>query len=234
MRRAPGENRRFLWIALPRRYTSVMDAQTEHLAMIHRAVAGDEVSLKLLLAEEHESQCAMIASRIPAALRSTIAAEDVLQETYVQVFCHIAGFQPRDGDSFRQWVTTIAANQLRNAIKAQRTLKRGGGAAIVRDVPAALQESFVSLFDRVAGPGRTPSRSVARVEAAAAIQGALEALPEQYRQALWLVYVEGRTAASAGQQLNRSERAVHGLCRRGLSLLRERLGSASRLISFKG
>jgi RNA polymerase sigma-70 factor, ECF subfamily len=211
-----------------------VNALANHPELVQRAVGGDAAALTLLLADLHESLRGMIASRIPQPFQGVLSAEDVLQEAYVLVFQHIRRFLAHDDDSFRNWVATIAANQLRNAIKAQCAVKRGGGTAAPNVAPPGLEQSCLSLLDLATDGGRTPSRSVARGEAAAVVQAALDDLPEHYRQALWLVYVEGRTAASAGKQMRRSERAIHGLCRRGLALLRERLGAADRLISYKG
>ena len=39
---------------------------------------------------------------------------------------------------------------------------------------------------------------------------------------------------NAAAEMGKSERAVHGLCRRGMSLLRDRLGSATRFLTSSG
>ena len=90
---------------------------------------------------------------------------------------------------------------------------------------------MVGLLDLVAAPGRTPSRVLARRDAVAAMQTALASIPEHYQQAVWLVYIEGHPVAEAAARLGKTERAIHGLCRSALKLLRERLGSASQFLS---
>ena len=109
-----------------------MNALANHPELVQRAVGGDAAALTLLLADLHESLRGMIASRIPQPFQGVLSAEDVLQEAYVLVFQHIRRFLAHDDDSFRNWVATIAANQLRNAIKAQCAVKRGGGTAAPR------------------------------------------------------------------------------------------------------
>ncbi|MCH8806978.1 MAG: hypothetical protein IH986_12925 [Planctomycetes bacterium] len=93
---------------------------------------------------------------------------------------------------------------------------------------------MIGLLDLLAGPGRTPSRCVARVEALRAVQSALDRLPEHYRQAILLVRIEGRPVAEVAAEMGRTERAVHGLTRRGLELLRDRLGDSSAYLSSSG
>jgi len=82
----------------------------------------------------------------------------------------------------------------------------------------------------VAGTQTTPSRVMARGEAVQALHAALHLLPEHYREAIWLVHIEGTPVKEAAAKLQRSERAIHGLCRRGLKLLQAELKSLTRYI----
>jgi len=74
---------------------------------------------------------------------------------------------------------------------------------------------------------------VARREAVALMKQEILALPEHYRRAIELVYLQGRTVAAAAREMGRTERAIHGLCRRGTRLLARRLGSASCYLGSK-
>jgi RNA polymerase sigma-70 factor (ECF subfamily) len=97
-----------------------------------------------------------------------------------------------------------------------------------------LEDSTLALLDTLAGPGRTPSKSVARREAIDAVHASLAELPEHYRAALWLVHIKGLSVKAAATDMGRSERAIHGLCRRGLRLLRNRLRSTTTFLSSTG
>ena len=55
-----------------------------------------------------------------------------------------------------------------------------------------------------------------------------------YRKALRLVHIEGRSVAYAAQQMGRTERAIHGLCRRGLKLMQQCMAGASNYFSSTG
>lgn len=211
----------------------VSNSTNKH-AMVQRAVSGDRSALKLLLTETHLRLRDQIGRRIPANLRRLLDPEDVLQEVHIEVFRRIDVFQPRGTDSFQRWVATIALSRLRNAIKKHRAVKRGGDHMIIGAGDRHLQDSSVALFDQVAGPGKTPSRFMAHDEAVGAMQQAMAALPEQYERALWLVYIEGNTACDAGEKMGRTERAIHGLCRRGLRMLRDQLGEPTNFFSSSG
>jgi RNA polymerase sigma-70 factor (ECF subfamily) len=210
---------------------SPMNVESLQSQWLQQAVAGDTAALKLLLADIRPRVARHVAWRIPAGMTGAKDVDDVLQDAYLEVFSRIASFQPRTVEGFYRWVATIAMNRLRDAIRRHRALKRGG----IKRPPAATQrgawDSSIALLDLVAGPERTPSRVLARSERVAAVQAALASLPEHYRQAVALVYLDGRTVGQAAEIMKRSERAVHGLCRRSLRLLSEELERGSVFLS---
>lgn len=211
-----------------------MIEESPQAGLIARAVAGDRVALTLLLTETRSGLCGYLASRIPADLKGTLDADDIAQEAHVEVFRHIGDFENRGPGAFERWLRTIALRKLRDAIKMRRADRRGGGRVAVSPFPRHVEDSIVALLDLVAVPGQTPSRSAARHEAVAAVQSALSELPEDYRQAVWMVYIEGRSVASAAEHMGRTERAIHNLCYKAKDRLREHLGSDARFFSSSG
>ncbi len=200
------------------------------LALIKRAANGDAVAITLLLADSRQRLRDHLEKRIPSDLRRTIGADDLVQETQIKVFRHMGSFVQRGDDSFYRWVATIALRQLRNAVKAQRTLKRGGGHHAAGSAVTS-EGSIVALLDLMAGSEKSPSHNAARLEALDAVAEGLELLPADYREAVRLVYLEGRPVADAAQLMGRTPRAVHNLCHKAKELLREILGSSSRYLS---
>lgn len=192
-------------------------------SLVQRAQRGDAIALKLLLAATRQRLSEYVNRRIPEPLRRLIDADDIVQDTHVEVFRRIGEFTPQGDDAFFRWMATIAFRRLRNVVKWHRAEKRGGGAM---PLTQQVEESMVALLDQCSASGRTPSRSIARRESIAAVRTALQALPDNYRAALWLVYLEGRPVAEAAERLNTTDRAIHGLCRRGLKMLGEILDAA--------
>ncbi len=62
--------------------------------IIQLAAGGNEAALRRLLLAHHDRLAATIASQLPRDLRSTVSADDVLQETYLVVFRKIREFEP--------------------------------------------------------------------------------------------------------------------------------------------
>ena len=202
--------------------------------LVKQAVAGDVVALKLLLAESRLELCRYLSRKIPTHLSRLVDADDLTQDAHVEVFRRIADFELRGPDSFTRWVSTIALSRLRNAISWHRAARRGGGRVAITHGLRSRDDSTIELLDTLAGRDLTPSRCVARGEAIDAVQEAIDTLPEQYRQAILLIHIEGQPVREAAASMGRTERAVHGLCRRGMKLLRERLSADSILLSSTG
>ncbi|UCC29834.1 MAG: sigma-70 family RNA polymerase sigma factor [Phycisphaerales bacterium] len=213
-----------------------MPSEAYELVLVGKAVGGDPVALTVLLTQARGRLRNHVTRRIPADLRGTIDADDVLQDAQVQAYSHIAHFVPQGPDSFYRWFATIAIRRLRNAVERHRALKRGGGrlaraGAARAGVP---EESCVALLDLLAAPVKTPSRTAAGREAVQAVQAALAFLPEDYRQAVQLVYIEGQPVAAAAAKMGRTERAIHNLCYKAKDRLRKLMGSRSRYLSSSG
>lgn len=210
--------------------SGAIEAEQREVALTQRAATGDAVALKLLLTETYPRVCTHLSARIPADLRRIVDPEDIVQEAEIDVFRRIEVFEPRGPNSFYRWFATIAVSRLRDAIRWDRAAKRGGGALASNQTRRSIEDSTIALLDLLAAPGNTPSQSVARGEAIRAVGAALGEIPEDHRQAVQLVHLEGRPVAEAAAQMGRTERAIHGLCRRGLRHLQERLQSASRFL----
>lgn len=189
------------------------------------AAAGDQAALTVLLTDTYATLRGYLARRIPKDLQATIDAEDLVQETHVEVFRRIGAFRP-DGDcALLRWIQTIGANRLRNAIRHRRAAKRGGGRVQIQR--AGLSESITILLNVIAVSDETPSRIAARDEIAPAVAAAIEILAPDHREAVQLVYLDGLSVGEAAKKMNRTERAVHNLCYKARSHLRDVLGSRS-------
>lgn len=205
------------------------DAAEETL--VQQAINGSAPALERLLLNHYDRLAAEISRKLPDDLRSLIAADDVLQETFVVAFREIHAFVPQGPGAFHAWLAAIAQHRLFDLVKAQRAAKRGGGRAALPAHANSPDDSLVGLLEVLNVQEHTPSRSVARREAVSAVQVGLAALKEDYREALRLRYIEGLTVAQVAARLGRSEHAVHMLCHRGLEQLHEVLGRSSQFFS---
>ncbi|MBP7934134.1 MAG: sigma-70 family RNA polymerase sigma factor [Phycisphaerae bacterium] len=201
--------------------------------LLDQAAAGDHTALESLLLSCYPRLAACITHKLPAAMKSQISPEDILQETFAEVFRHMGRFHPQGVDAFFHWVAGIADHRLVDAIKAQCAAKRGGGREPVDLAVDPEVSSMADLLGVLAAHSRTPSRSAARHEAVAAVQAALDTLGDDQRQALRLRYIEGLPVAQIAERMGRTEGSVHMLCNRGLKELRAILGRSSEYLSRK-
>lgn len=188
-------------------------------ALVDRAAHGDEVALSVLLTRTRARLVADVALRLSPQFQGLFSAEDVVQEAHAEAFRRIGAFQDRGPESFYRWVATIAFRRLRTAIAFHRAAKRSAIAA--GRVRRSSDDSSVALVELLSGSLASPSAALARGEVASALRAAMHQLPEHYRHAVWAVYVDDRPVRDVAVELGRTERAIHGLCRRGLKQLRQ-------------
>jgi len=197
--------------------------------LLIRAVQGDRRALEQLLWQHYDRLNRFVSQQLPVAVQGRFQAEDVLQETFVEAWQHIGSFEVQQPEGFHAWLRTIATNKLRDRLRAHKAAKRGGGR------PAAQQggadSSLADLVDLVVASVNSPSGQVARREAQRVVLVALTQLKEDYRQAISLRYLEGRSVAEVAETMQRTERSIHMLCNRALKKLREALGRSSQYLS---
>ena len=198
--------------------------------LLQQAIAGEVVALEQLLWSHYDQLQRRIQRKIPAGMRGTLTAEDILQTTFVDAWKNIGSFSPDGENAFYRWLPTIAERKLTDRIRAQGAAKRGGQKAVAGAKQAAAS-SMVNLVDLVAGDWRSPSGSVAYREAERILAVALGNLKDDYRTAISMRYLQGKPIADIAKKLNRTERAVQMICNRSLKKLREALGRSSLYLS---
>ncbi|MFP6602753.1 MAG: RNA polymerase sigma factor [Pirellulaceae bacterium] len=198
--------------------------------LLQQAIAGEVVALEQLLWSQYDRLQRRIQRKIPAGMRGSLTAEDILQTTFVDAWKNIGTFTPQGDDAFYRWIATIAERKLTDRVRAQGAVKRGGKKAVA-GMQQAAASSMVNLVDLVAGDWRSPSGSVAFREAERILTVALGNLKDDYRTAISMRYLQGKPIADIAKKLNRTERAVQMICNRSLKKLREALGRSSLYLS---
>jgi len=202
---------------------SVEKSENEHL---QKAIAGDIPDLELLLEKQSPTLTVYIERHLPQELRTVLEPQDILQDTFFEAFRRIGQFKPKGGHAFYRWLVTIARNRIKYVLREKLALKRGGKNAAQGDGEQE-DESTVKLLQEFAVYSKTPSQSAARHEAMAAVEQCLARLPDDCREAIRLLHLEGLGAQEAAALMNRTKHAFHMLCYRGMQALRIELRSAS-------
>jgi RNA polymerase sigma-70 factor, ECF subfamily len=151
--------------------------------LLHRVARGDVAALRALY-DEHASRALAIANRI---LRDSIEAEDVVQETFIEVWRRSAQFDGARGGAVA-WIVTIARSRAIDRLRASGTA--GRAIAGVASSPELL------LSAQVPPPHEAAERRRDEVRVA----GALATLPPEQREAIELAYFEGMTQSEIATQ----------------------------------
>ena len=151
------------------------------LQLVERTVAGDQRAYELLVLKYQRRIERLIARMV----RDTDLVQDIAQETFLRAYRALHQF--RGEAQFYTWLYRIAVN---TAKKALLDMKRD---PVLTE--SALQTA--SEDDETSRPANepineeTPETVLAAQEIAAAVNAAMEALPEDLRQAVTLREIEG-------------------------------------------
>jgi len=165
---------------------------------------------------------ALVDSLYRTALRLTrnpADAEDLVQDTYLKAFRAADRFEP--GTNLRAWLFTILHNTARNRARDR-----------ARDNVVVDSEAAEDAADLVGGPARpsaggeeTPESQLVRDTLTPELQAALDALPDAFRQAVWLRDVEEFSYAEIAEMLSIPAGTVMSRISRGRRLLFEQLNA---------
>ena len=163
------------------------------LILVERTVAGDQKAFELLVIKYQRR----IERLIGRMVRDVDLVEDIAQETFIRAYRALAQFR---GDAqFYTWLYRIAVNTAKKALMdlkrdplISESALRGGGDD--EDETSAVENELTS--------GETPETVLAAKEIAAAVNSAMEALPEELRQAVTLREIEGLSYEEIAEVMN--------------------------------
>lgn len=191
----------------------------------------DRRLLESVFIQATPSLLAFVESRIPSSMRSQLAAEDVLQDVWILAGRNIDTFEPEGEHAIERWLTRITKNALIDRIKAKSRTKRSGHGMRLAGMGGS---SMLDLFATVAATQRSPSKDARSAEAERVLVHALETLPLNRRQAIWMKYIEELPTCVIAERMVKTESAVRSLLAQGLTQLRRHLGRPGRFFSDSG
>lgn len=212
--------------------TQPVDRSELDLAL--RAVDGDEEALCELLRRCGERVRIRLKHKIGPQWRSSIDEDDVMQVSYLEAFLLVHKFSPRGEGAFEAWLTQIAENNLRDALRGLQAAKRPDPRNRVGVRSAGSDESMVALVELLGAHTATPSRDAARNEHGSVLQRTLGELPPDYERVVTMYDLEGKSAQEVADHLGRSTGAIYMLRARAHDRLRELMGSESQYFTDAG
>jgi RNA polymerase sigma-70 factor (ECF subfamily) len=150
--------------------------------------------------------------------RNRADAEDLVQDTFVKALRFGDRYTP--GTNLKAWLFTILHNTWRNRLR--------DAARAPLDVDSDRVEN--AAMESASAP-ETPERILLRATLDADLQAALDALPEAFRQAVWLRDVEEFSYAEIGEMLEIPMGTVMSRISRGRRLLFTRLTAVAPTVS---
>lgn len=130
-------------------------------------------------------------------LGSAEMAEDVFQQTFLQVHLKCEQFEP--GRKVRPWLYTVATNQ---AIDAQRRNRRHRMVSLDRRSGEKREEDTGALVELIDGAEPNPVSEAELAERREKVRSAVDDLPEPTRRVVLLVYFQGLKYREAAEALS--------------------------------
>ena len=152
--------------------------------LVERTVAGDQKAYELLVIKYQRR----IQRLIGRMVRDVDLVEDIAQETFIRAYRALPQFR---GDAqFYTWLYRIAVNTAKKALmdmKRDPTISEN----FFRNGQGDDSDESSSPFENELASSETPDAVLASKEIAEMVNSAMEALPEELRQAITLREIEG-------------------------------------------
>jgi RNA polymerase sigma-70 factor (ECF subfamily) len=157
--------------------------------LVERAQKGDKRAFELLVLK-YQRKLARLLSRM---VRDQAEIEDITQESFIKAYRALPQF--RGESAFYTWLYRIAVNTAKNYLVA-----RGRRAPTTTEFSSEEAEGFedAELLRDIA----TPDAELQTKQIAAAVNKAVEALPEELRTAITLREIEGLSYEEIAQMMD--------------------------------
>jgi RNA polymerase sigma-70 factor (ECF subfamily) len=178
------------------------NAMTSDLALVTASRSGDQGAMAVLY-DRHSWIVYSVALRV---LQDTGAAEDVLQDVFMQLWRNPGAFDATRGN-MAGWLAVIARNRAIDALRRRPPVNDNDMEGVV----VSVEPDLASAADR--------SRAMDKV------RGALQAMPTPQRSALEMAYFEGLTHSEIAGKTGEPLGTVKTRIRAGLLALRKVLAA---------
>ncbi len=192
--------------------------------LIHRALAGDELSVRALFTQFHDRLRRMVRLRISRRLQGRIDEDDILQDAYIDIFRNLPDYASDPKLPIFLWFRHITqlkllevhrrflGTQMRDA-EREITLHRGDVAKV----------DSVSLACFLLGTLTSPSHAATRAELREIIQNTLDKMDAIDREIIALKHFEQLSTSEIGHVLGMSKSGAGSRYLRAIKRLRESL-----------
>lgn len=185
---------------------AVEDWTDEHI--VTRVLQGEVLLFEVLMRRHNQR----IYRAIRSILRDDSECEDLMQETYLRAFEHLAQFEGRA--KFSTWLTRIAVNE-----SIKRSIARGKLDPLEDDDPEGNPQAMLASDDNTSSPEINATRG----ELAALLEDSILSLPPAYRTVIMLRDIEEMSTTDTAEVLAITGSNVKVRLHRAHELLRTEL-----------
>jgi RNA polymerase sigma-70 factor (ECF subfamily) len=181
--------------------------------LIDRIKNGDREALSLLFERQRRRLAVLAHYRLGPHLRGLVDVDDILQETLLKAFVQFDQFTYRTPGSFLRWLARILEHVIADTARYHGRQKRQA-AEMVPLKSASIPEGIEPV------DSETPSRLLAQDEALRALLRNLDELPDDYREVILLVKIEGLSTQEAAERMGKSRETIALLMHRAIKRFR--------------
>ena len=169
----------------------MMADSAEMLALIQKAVAGDQQAVTALFERFRERLLRMVRLRMDHRLRGRVDSEDIVQEAYLDAAQRLENYAAKPTMSFFIWLRFLAAQKLVDAQREHLGTEMRDAAREVSLYRGPMPEaSSASLAAQLLGRLTSPSLAAIRAETQIKVQEVLNAMDPMDREVLVLRHFE--------------------------------------------
>jgi RNA polymerase sigma-70 factor (ECF subfamily) len=195
-----------------------MPDPTSTQALLQRIQTGDKGALNDLYNRYLMRVLAAVRARLGAELRGKLESWDVVQDALLASLKNVQSFNQTSEGAFLNWLAKVVENRIRDQLDFFRADKRDHRLERPLAGPRS-EESSVPLDIPERSGVPTPSQFLVLSEDLARLEKAMDQLPEESRELIVSVKIEGQTYDEIAQHLGKSPDAVRMQVKRALLAL---------------
>jgi RNA polymerase sigma-70 factor (ECF subfamily) len=185
--------------------------------LVRAAQSGDQHAFAELCRRHSTS----LKWRIRRIVRNRADADDMLQDTLVRAFSHLAGF--RGQCSFRTWIMTIATNNSLMLLRKRRNHGETGFGLVTAE------GEEVEIF-QISDPMPNPEQIYAKRQASQSLSQAVKMLPPGFRSLIERYHQDELTLVDAANAIGITVGAAKSRLFRARKVLRRHLNDRNRYL----
>ncbi len=209
-----------------------MPEPTSTQTLLQRVRGGDRESLNELYSRYQLQVRAVVRSRLGPELRRKLDSGDIAQDALLASLKSVQSFDQTSEGAFLNWLAKIVENRIRDHLDYFRAEKRDHRLERPIEGQRSAESAAPHDLPEKSGPP-TPSKIMVVREDLGRLEKAMNRLPEESRNVIVAVKIEGRTYDEIAKTLGKTPDAVRMQVNRDLRALQNTLSALEVASTFR-